>query len=128
MADWQASDGNTTHSFSNDEFIAAINKLRNEQKKGASHLADELEHLMGISGASPKQQPATPHWKNLDEMIAALETQKVAQTSKPVDPIKRRAEINTELDIIRGRIPTPKDYKIDPLRVKKLMQELKQLT
>lgn len=33
--------------------------------------------------------------------------------------------INRELDIIRGRIPTPKGYKVDPERIKYLMTKLR---
>lgn len=40
---------------------------------------------------------------------------------------KRLKEINDELDIIRGRVPTPKGYKVDLGRTKALMAELKKL-
>lgn len=40
---------------------------------------------------------------------------------------KRIREINKELDIIRGVVPTPKGYKIDLQRAKDLMSELKKL-
>jgi hypothetical protein len=47
--------------------------------------------------------------------------------AKQPSPVNRRQEIERELDIIRGRVPTPKGYRVDSLRVKRLMQELKQL-
>ncbi len=40
---------------------------------------------------------------------------------------KRIAEINKELDIIRGVVPTPKGYTINLSRAKELMAELKRL-
>lgn len=40
---------------------------------------------------------------------------------------KRIREINNELDIIRGIVPTPKGYKVDLKRAKELMVELKRL-
>lgn len=43
------------------------------------------------------------------------------------DPKARRDQINKELDIVRGVVPTPKGYKVDPLRAKALMAELKKL-
>lgn len=38
-----------------------------------------------------------------------------------------KAEIEAELDIIRGRVPTPKGYKVDKGRTKLLMTRLKEL-
>lgn len=129
MADWQASDGTTTHSFSNNDFMAAVHKLKKQLSD--SQTADHIEYLRFLNnafGQSP-QSKTPPKWKSVDDMMAALKTQKVAQAPpKPMDPVARRKEIETELDIIRGRVPTPKGYTINPLRVKKLMQELKQLT
>jgi hypothetical protein len=43
------------------------------------------------------------------------------------DPKARMAEINKELDIIRGVVPTPKGYKVDARKVKALMTELSEL-
>jgi len=43
------------------------------------------------------------------------------------DVIDRISEINAELDILRGRVPTPKGYNIDINRAKELMTELKEL-
>lgn len=40
---------------------------------------------------------------------------------------QRVAEINDELDIIRGVKPTPKGYRVDVRRTKQLMAELKEL-
>jgi hypothetical protein len=40
----------------------------------------------------------------------------------------RITEINFELDIIKGRVPTPKGYVIDKTLAKKLMAELQELT
>ena len=44
------------------------------------------------------------------------------------DLVDRINKINAELDILRGRVPTPKGYKIDINRAKELMAELKELT
>jgi hypothetical protein len=40
----------------------------------------------------------------------------------------RISEINEELDIIKGRVPTPKGYTINKTRAKLLMAELQRLT
>lgn len=45
----------------------------------------------------------------------------------PPDPKTRIAEIDKELDIIRGRVPTPKGYKINPRKAKALMTERAEL-
>lgn len=97
MADWEASDGKTTYSFTNEEFRSAFNSR------------SFYEELLGII-------------KESDTLLKQI----IDQPS--LDPVARKAEIEHELDIIRGRIPTPYGYKIYPLRIKKLMIELKQLT
>jgi hypothetical protein len=51
-----------------------------------------------------------------------------AQANVATDPVARKKQINDELDIIRGVVPTPPRYKVDPLRAKALMTELKQLS
>ena len=44
------------------------------------------------------------------------------------DPkVKRIKEINDELDILRGRVATPRGYIVNPERVKSLISELKEL-
>lgn len=100
MADWEASDGKTTYSFTNEEFRSAFNSR------------SFYEELLGII-------------KESDTLLKQI-IQIIDQPS--LDPVARKAEIEHELDIIRGRISTPYGYKIDPLRIKKLMIELKQLT
>lgn len=40
---------------------------------------------------------------------------------------QRIRQIERELDILRGRIPTPKGYKVDKQRSKGLMKELREL-
>jgi hypothetical protein len=40
---------------------------------------------------------------------------------------KRIEEINAELDILRGVVPTPANYNFEPSRAKELMAELKRL-
>lgn len=46
---------------------------------------------------------------------------------RPPDPNVRIQKIETELDIIRGRVPTPKGYRVNAGRIKELMTELRQL-
>lgn len=73
------------------------------------------EHLQGTSfriGVSSKLFPTTS-------------TQSVSSSTS--ESKTRIAAIEHELDIIRGRIPTPKGYVVNPLRIKELMTELKQL-
>lgn len=45
----------------------------------------------------------------------------------PVDVRERIVAINEELDIIRGRVPTPKGYKVNVRHAKALMDELNKL-
>lgn len=139
VSDWQASDGQNTHSFSNDEFAAALNKLREKQRELHGQQAkthqEYLNLLNNMLGGRPgatynpkASQAAGKRWPSVEAMMADLAKQKAAAAPKPVDRAARKAEIEAELDIIRGRVPTPKGYTVDPLRAKKLMQELKQLT
>lgn len=82
----------------------------------------------GIGGQTIGGRPAQgkkPPWSNAAEMNEALAKQRIK--NKPKDPALRIKEINRELDIIRGRVATPKGYNVDPLRAKRLMAELKQL-
>lgn len=76
------------------------------------------------------EEPATPGFRNLEELRHALDAQRRAQEAakpKPVDPIQRINDIEDELDICRGVKPTPAGYRVDPGKVKALMTELKQL-
>jgi hypothetical protein len=52
----------------------------------------------------------------------------IYEDDPPVNKETRVKQINEELDILRGRVPTPPNYKVDPLRAKALMKELKQLS
>lgn len=69
-----------------------------------------------------------PAFGSLSEINAALDKLKASKPKpKIVDKAARIQEIETELDIIRGRVPTPKGYTIDPDKVKTLVKELKEL-
>lgn len=136
MADWQATNSGGTHSFSNEEFAAAVRNLQEKYRTAQGQEAEThrqyinlLNNMLGGRPGPGYQQAkaATKRWPSIDAMMADLAKQKAAAKPKPVDPVARRAEIEAELDIIRGRVPTPKGYKVDPLRAKKLMQELNQL-
>ena len=79
-----------------------------------------------IGGQPGQKLPFT----NLAELNAHLTAQRKAQEAakpKPVDKPARIKEIENELDIIRGVVPTPKGYKIDTASVKSLRAELKEL-
>lgn len=88
-----------------------------------------------VANGQPLTRPQTqstykthpPKWSNLAEMNAYIKAHPPAAKPRTRSPETRRAEIEHELDIIRGRIPTPKGYSIDPGRIKELVQELKQL-
>lgn len=62
------------------------------------------------------------------ENVRASDTLMDRITAQPIDKTTRIQQINAELDIIRGRVPTPPSYKINAGRIKQLMTELKQLT
>lgn len=81
---------------------------------------------LGMTDATQAAERPIPQWHSLAEMNQDLQKVRERIPAKP-DPVKRKADIETELDIIRGRVPTPPGYIVDPLRTKKLMQELKAL-
>jgi hypothetical protein len=65
----------------------------------------------------------------INDLLGALGKvkQRIPDAPKPKSPKERIAEIDAELDICRGRVPTPPGYKIDPSRVRALMAERKSL-
>jgi hypothetical protein len=75
-------------------------------------------------------QSNAPKFTSLDELNAALERQrqrtKKAAEAK-VDRVERMRDIETELDIIRGVVPTPAGYTADRSKVRSLVRELEQL-
>lgn len=135
----------------------AVQRLRAQQQQGANASYNQMyETLFGVPPASSQQQQAAgnsynthpPKWSTIEEMrqymrdhppgqsqqqqanyFGSQQQYRAAPKAETVekDPIKRRKQINDELDIIRGVIPTPKGYTIDPRRAKALMVELKQL-
>lgn len=70
---------------------------------------------------------APPKWSNLAEMNAYIKAHPPKAKPKPIDKATRIRQIEEELDIIRGRVPTPKGYKVDATKVKDLMIELRKL-
>lgn len=84
----------------------------------------------GTLGQQQATQQQPRQFGSIAELNAALAAQRKAQEArkpKPVDKPTRIAEIEHELDICRGIIPTPKGYKVDTSKVKSLVAELKQL-
>jgi hypothetical protein len=73
---------------------------------------------------------ARPDQQSVDSFFDTFRTVAAAAPIKktPVTKETRIKQINEELDIIRGRVPTPKNYTVNPLRAKALMAELKQLS
>ena len=100
-----------------DAFIEAAMRKRREAR--AARVEDLLDAYEG--------KVARPPWSSLAEMNAALQKQREAQKPKPIDKDRRRAEIQRELDIIRGILPTPAGYTVDPDNIKRLMTELRNL-
>jgi hypothetical protein len=79
-----------------------------------------------IGGGGYNTHP--PRFSSIEELNQALHKQKVVRPATPkVSPEVRKKEIEDELDIIRGVVPTPRGYKVNPLRIKQLMAELSQL-
>lgn len=66
---------------------------------------------------------------NFGNGTSNYQQQTINAPPQPVVPDKdiRIRQINDELDILRGRRPTPKGYRVNALRAKELMAELKQL-
>lgn len=131
----------------NDPFIAAFVNMQAEQRRkerarllkdwGASYEdpvvnARFQELLNNLRGATRPVQEAPPKWNTIQEMMAYMKAHPPTGKTKPAvpkkDPEYRRREIEYELDIIRGRVPTPPGYQVDTSKVKDLMAELKQLT
>lgn len=130
-----------------DDFLDAIKKMQNDSRsklggrfQGANLSPEQLyEQIFGFPplGGRAKQPQDPPnqyngYWRNLADMnrdLAARREQ--VRKGRPIKPAVnadvRRKQIHDELDIIRGRVPTPAGYKVDPLRVKELMRELKSL-
>lgn len=72
-------------------------------------------------------QPYKPksNFNSIEDLNKALEKQRKAHPKLP--PAERIKQIDTELDIIRGVKPTPKGYKIDATKAKRLMTERRNL-
>lgn len=102
----------------------ASNKTINEFLQDID-IDDALHHMHSRQAPPPKQE--LPKWNNLAEMNAYLRAHPPKPRPKPKSPAQRKLEIERELDIIRGRVPTPKGYKIDPRKIKSLMQEYRSL-
>lgn len=64
-----------------------------------------------------------PDWRSINNILRELDDK-----PKPVDKVTRMAQIEVELNIIKGITPTPRGYKIDKTNIKILIKELKQLT
>lgn len=109
--------------------VANLEGLLNNFQAGNLSQEELYQQIYGRQTIGTPSQPKK-HWSSIEAMMADLAKQKAAMppAPKPVDPARRKAEIEAELDIIRGRKPTPKGYVVDPLRAKKLMIELKQLS
>lgn len=133
LGDWKAN-GQGVGS----ELLDALNRLAQTQATVDNEYKRMLDELLGVSGQPrTSTQPGAsfnthpPKWSNIAEMNAALAAKKKAQANrappKPIDKAARIKTIEDELDIIRGRVPTPKGFKVDASRVKDLMLELKQL-
>lgn len=52
---------------------------------------------------------------------------KPSSPPRAIDKAARRKEIEAELDIVRGIVPTPKGYKVDQRHIKAIMIELRGL-
>ena len=110
------------------EMLAAYNQAANESQRirledlqnlfgNIGNLGDWQANGQRLGGSGSQYQPSQ-----------AFATRVAERPAPPViNPEARRAEIEEELDIIRGRIPTPKGYRVDPSRIKALMLELREL-
>lgn len=114
---WQASD------LPIDEFLAE------SKKQTVRNILNGMPPYQGGfgQGLGGQTTSAPPKWNNIEEMNRYIKAHPPKARPKPKSPEVRRAEIERELDIIRGRIPTPKGFKVDAGKVKRLMTELRQL-
>ena len=96
-----------------------------DAKKAYEEAREEVLRL------ASQPEAAAPEFKTLDELNAALDRQRREQVKKQVktkvDPQQRIRDIESELDIIRGTVPTPTGYTVDRSRVKSLVKEPEQL-
>lgn len=92
----------------------AFNNTRQAQQQHLNHLNNLYARQIGKQLASPDLA-----------LQRLLKTKPLPQL--PANPVTRIAEIDAELDIIRGRVSTPKGYKIDPRKAKALMNERTEL-
>lgn len=120
---------------------AARQAQQNAQNARSSAAQDYLNQLNGWKangtqlGGNPRfggfrgftKDGRAPNWGSVEEMLADLNKLPKTPKAKPIDKATRIQEIETELDIIRGRVPTPKGYKVDASKVKSLMIELREL-
>lgn len=104
---------------------ARSHRLSEAQQRLQQERLERLRKAFGVN----TEQSAAPKFKNIEEMMAALAKRKhaIPDAPKPVSPEQRIKDIEAELDIYRGRVPTPKGFKSDPSKVKALMAELKKL-
>jgi hypothetical protein len=101
-----------------DDLMAAFRRLQDKVN------ADRLEAARQIFNGP---HASTPKFSSLAQLNAALQKQRQAKKAKPVDKKQRRAQIERELDIIRGVVPTPTGYRVEPGKIKALMKELNNL-
>lgn len=108
----------------NDQHIEKLEALRN------AFQGFDANPQQGIGGQTLGGQGTRPKWSSIEEMNAALTAQRKAQEAarpKPVDKAARLQEIEHELDIIRGVVPTPRGYTIDKAKIRGLIKELEGL-
>lgn len=79
--------------------------------------------------SAPAGGATTVPFRSLDEMMGRLDQVKdrIRPVKPPISREERIHQIEQELDIIRGRVPTPQGYVVNIGRAKELMIELKRL-
>ena len=83
----------------------------------------KIEMLENMKAKMLREQ-GPKKWGSIEEMMADI---KKLPKKEPPSPLTLE-QIYEELDIIRGRKPTPPGYSVRPERMKELMQRRKELT
>lgn len=124
-------------------FEEALKKLKSDQRRSqylrssigdfiAGNVSEEELKRRIYEGPPPADQnpvppKKAPNWGSVDEMMRDLAKLPKTPAKPKIDKPTRITQIEKELDIIRGRVPTPAGYKVDAGKVKGLMTELRQL-
>lgn len=97
------------------------------RRKGYKSASDILNEQLSDALFNAANSGFTRDFNDFMRRLGLDPTKPKTVRPKAVDPKARLAEIDKELDIIKGRVPTPKGYIATPSKVKLLIQERKEV-